>query len=70
MFASFGLHFVILYVPALASMFGIVPLNAEEWKLVILLAFPVILIDEVLKFFGRIRNAAQSRAMASKSKTE
>ena len=44
---SFGLHFLILYVPALANIFGIVPLSFQEWLLVILFASPVILIDEV-----------------------
>mmetsp|Transcript_13202 Transcript_13202/g.25228 ORF Transcript_13202/g.25228 Transcript_13202/m.25228 type:complete len:1055 (+) Transcript_13202:56-3220(+) len=67
MFVSFGLHFVILYVPFLASTFGIVPLSVEEWKLVILLAFPVILIDEVLKFFGRMRNRAAAAALKKQS---
>ena len=28
---------------------------SEEWKLVMLLSTPVVLIDEVLKFFGRMR---------------
>ncbi|KAK9839523.1 hypothetical protein WJX81_007349 [Elliptochloris bilobata] len=50
---SFGLHFVILYVPALASVFSIVPLSLNEWALVLLFAAPVVLIDEVLKLFGR-----------------
>ena len=50
---SFGLHFLILYVPFLAQVFGIVPLSLNEWLLVIAVAFPVILIDEVLKFIGR-----------------
>jgi len=63
MFVSFGLHFVILYVPMFATVFGIVPLSIEEWKLVLLLAFPVILIDEVLKLVGRIRNASQQRRL-------
>ncbi len=44
---SFGLHFLILYIPALANIFGIVPLSFQEWLLVILFASPVILIDEV-----------------------
>ncbi|KAJ4954266.1 hypothetical protein NE237_011049 [Protea cynaroides] len=52
---SFGLHFLILYVPFLANVFGIVPLSLNEWLLVILFSFPVVLIDEVIKFFGRCR---------------
>ncbi|XWS71749.1 hypothetical protein CRYUN_Cryun03dG0165500 [Craigia yunnanensis] len=53
MSVSFGLHFLILYVPFLAQVFGIVPLSLNEWLLVIAVTFPVILIDEVLKFIGR-----------------
>lgn len=50
---SFGLHFVILYVPFFANVFGIVPLSLNEWILVLAIAFPVVLIDEALKFLGR-----------------
>jgi Ca2+-transporting ATPase len=50
---SFGLHFLILYVPVLASVFSIVPLSLNEWALVLLFASPVVVIDEVLKFVGR-----------------
>ncbi|CAK7331684.1 unnamed protein product [Dovyalis caffra] len=50
---SFALHFLILYVPFLAQVFGIVPLSLNEWLLVLAVALPVILIDEVLKFVGR-----------------
>ncbi|XP_028114215.1 calcium-transporting ATPase 4, endoplasmic reticulum-type-like [Camellia sinensis] len=50
---SFGLHFLILYVPFLAQVFSIVPLSLNEWLLVLAVAFPVILIDEVLKLVGR-----------------
>lgn len=53
MFVSFGLHFLVLYVPFLANIFGIVPLSLNEWCLVLLVSFPVILIDEVLKLIGR-----------------
>ena len=53
MAVSFGLHFIILYVPILAATFSIVPLSLNEWALVVLFAAPVVLIDEVLKFMGR-----------------
>ncbi|XP_077214820.1 calcium-transporting ATPase 1, endoplasmic reticulum-type-like [Tasmannia lanceolata] len=56
MSVSFGLHFLILYVPFLAQVFGIVPLSLNEWLLVLAVALPVILIDEVLKFVGRCKN--------------
>jgi len=57
MSASIGLHCVILYIPSLASIFSIVPLSWNEWKLVILLAAPVVIIDEVLKAFSRVYNS-------------
>lgn len=55
---SFGLHFMILYVPFLAKLFSIVPLSFDEWLLVLLFSLPVILIDEVLKYFGRLLHKA------------
>ncbi|KAL2470427.1 Calcium-transporting ATPase 4 [Abeliophyllum distichum] len=68
---SFGLHFLILYVPFLAQIFGIVPLSLNEWLLVMAVSFPVILIDEVLKFVGRCRSGIQtSSARSSKHKAE
>merc|ERR1712051_851869 len=52
-FGSVLTHFVILYVPFLAKIFAVCPLNLHDWALVMMFSFPVILIDEVLKFFGR-----------------
>ncbi|KAJ1443873.1 P-type ATPase [Sesbania bispinosa] len=40
MSVSFGLHFLILYVPFLSQVFGIVPLSFNEWLLVWLLLCP------------------------------
>ncbi|GAB2242289.1 hypothetical protein Droror1_Dr00019064 [Drosera rotundifolia] len=67
MSVSFGLHFLILYVPFLAQVFGIVPLSLNEWLLVLLVALPVILIDEVLKFVGRCTSGRRSEAAKVKA---
>jgi Ca2+ transporting ATPase len=37
----------------LAVMFSVTPLTFSEWKAVFWLSFPVILVDELLKFFSR-----------------
>ncbi len=66
--ASISLHCLVLYVPVLAGVFAIVPLSWPEWQLVLLWSFPVIIIDECLKFVGRIVNAP--RRSAGKAKAE
>lgn len=63
MIGSMMLHMLILYVPILAQIFGILPLSFAEWMLVLAFSFPVILIDEVLKFYGRLRNRRFIQAM-------
>lgn len=50
---SLSLHFVILYVEILATIFQITPLTLVEWFAVLKISFPVILLDEVLKFITR-----------------
>lgn len=50
---SMVLHTAILYVPFLRSLFSIEALNATEWQAVIYISAPVVLIDEVLKYFER-----------------
>lgn len=46
---SFSLKLALINV--LQNLFAINPLNWTEWKAVLLISAPVILIDEVLKFF-------------------
>jgi len=50
---SMGLHFVILYVDVLATIFQLSPLNFVEWMAVMKISFPVILLDELLKLIAR-----------------
>lgn len=50
---SFGLHFVLLYVDTLASVFSVCPLTIDEWWVVLKLSLPVLLLDETLKFIAR-----------------
>ena len=59
MASSFILHFMILYVPWMATIFSIAPHDAVDWLLVLLFSFPVIILDEILKFVGRRRNDAE-----------
>ncbi|KAI9734101.1 MAG: hypothetical protein M1818_007039 [Claussenomyces sp. TS43310] len=50
---SMALHFALLYTPFLQTLFSILPLNLNEWNAVMTISFPVIIIDEVLKFVER-----------------
>ncbi|TRY70707.1 hypothetical protein TCAL_09675 [Tigriopus californicus] len=50
---SFSLHFMILYVDVLATVFQITPLSFEQWITVMKFSLPVILLDELLKFVAR-----------------
>ncbi|KDQ59419.1 hypothetical protein JAAARDRAFT_32974 [Jaapia argillacea MUCL 33604] len=47
---SMVLHVGILYIPFFTTLFAIAPLNWIEWKAVLWISAPVLLIDEVLKF--------------------
>jgi len=68
MVASFGMHFVILYVDFLADMFKVTPLDWGEWMLVMGFSLPVIIIDEILKYVGRQMSKKElEKRMASQS---
>lgn len=67
-FGSIGSHMLILYVPFFAKIFGIAPLNFKEWMMVLAFSAPVILVDEVLKFFARAMNESELKKRLSKIK--
>ncbi|XP_078134871.1 ATPase sarcoplasmic/endoplasmic reticulum Ca2+ transporting 1, like isoform X1 [Sander vitreus] len=50
---SMSLHFMIIYVDPLPMVFKLNHLNLDQWMVVLKLSFPVIFIDEVLKFVAR-----------------
>lgn len=50
---SMALHFALLYIPVMQTLFSILPLNWNEWKAVLVISSPVIFIDEILKFAER-----------------
>ncbi|XP_071438595.1 calcium-transporting ATPase sarcoplasmic/endoplasmic reticulum type isoform X2 [Hetaerina americana] len=50
---SFTLHFVILHVEILSTVFQVTPLGIEEWITVMKFSIPVVLLDETLKFVAR-----------------
>ncbi|EUD64763.1 calcium-transporting ATPase [Plasmodium inui San Antonio 1] len=64
---SLLLHFMILYIPPLAKIFGVVALTPYDWFLVFIWSFPVIIIDEVIKFYAKRQ---LNRGMLSKQKLE
>ncbi|KAH9039408.1 Ca-transporting ATPase [Lactarius hengduanensis] len=58
---SMALHFVILYVPFFSAIFAIAPLDWIEWKAVLWLSAPVILVDEALKLLSTTLLSSQTK---------
>lgn len=65
---SILLHFMIVYVPFFNPIFSITYLNTQEWLLVFYFSAPVIVVDEILKFFGRIKNERELQARLAENK--
>ncbi|CAI8599347.1 unnamed protein product [Vicia faba] len=55
------LHTLILYVHPLSVLFSVTPLSWADWMAVLYLSLPVIIIDEILKFFSRNPNGMRFR---------
>jgi len=67
---SILLHCMIVYVPCMATIFGIAPMNLHEWILVFAFSTPVIFIDEILKIIGRSMNKAELEERLAKKKLQ
>ncbi|MCL4131769.1 UNVERIFIED_CONTAM: hypothetical protein GTU68_057324 [Idotea baltica] len=50
---SMTLHFIILYVDILSTVFQVMPLSVVQWVAVLKISLPVLLLDEALKFVAR-----------------
>lgn len=61
---SVFLHCMVMYVPFFAKIFSIVPLNLQDWILVMIFSIPILPIEEVIKYFSR------KEARIAKLKTE
>jgi len=42
---SMALHFALLYIPVLQSLFSIIPLNWNEWQAVLVISAPVMYVN-------------------------
>merc|ERR1711988_908211 len=58
------IHFSVLYHPVMNKIFGVTPLDQDQWKRILIWAAPIVLVDEVLKLIGRI---LKSRELATSS---
>jgi len=67
---SMALHFALLYTPVLQSLFSILPLNATEWKAVVIISAPVVLLDEILKLIERQFFMQKTTEIGLKAKKE
>lgn len=50
---SMSLHFVLLYVEIMSTVFQVTPLDSVEWMVVLKISLPVVLLDECLKLVAR-----------------
>jgi len=66
-FGSVSVHCMILYIQFFNDVFGISPLDCREWLLVLYFSFPVVIIDEIIKFFVRIYTKNNTNSLAIKA---
>lgn len=59
--SAFLLHLSILYIPYLATLLRVYPLTVKDWQTVFAFSFPILIVEEVLKFIGRRANSRTNR---------
>jgi Ca2+ transporting ATPase len=50
---SLLINIAIIYIPPAAFIFNVAPLSSQEWMAVLVFSFPILLLEEILKWFGR-----------------
>jgi Ca2+-transporting ATPase len=50
---AFFAHLAVLYVPGLQYIFRTVPLSWDQWLLIVIVSFSILLVVEIDKFFRR-----------------
>ena len=65
----FLLHLAVLYVPALATIFGLAPLTQREWGVIVRFALPILVLEECLKWVGRHYQEVKTAARQLKQQT-
>jgi len=56
------LHCMICYIPFFENIFGVVALSFNDWLVVLMFSFPVVILDEILKIISRAKTAKELSA--------
>jgi Ca2+ transporting ATPase len=67
---SMTLHFMILHIEILSTVFQITPLSVTEWMAVLKISLPVLLLDESLKFVARKFSDGEAFVVAEHEKNQ
>lgn len=51
---SLFLHNLIIYIPFFANIFSVTSMDLNDWILVFMFSFPVIIIEEILKIISKL----------------
>lgn len=65
---SIVLHCGICYIPFFGDIFGTDPLSKNDWILVLMVSFPVMILDEIIKFIARRRSVKAQKERREREK--
>ena len=59
--SSMLLHMAILHIEVLQQIFDIAALNWDEWQMVLIISAPILILDEGLKYLGRMQTKTKTK---------